>query len=71
MIFTLAKETGWPERALLWEIPFSRLLHYYHAALRSHDLWTVPAHSRLADPVDLRTAVAAFDLSEFDFTEEE
>lgn len=48
MIFTLAKETGWPERELLWEIPFARLLQYYHAALRSHDLWTVPPSSRKA-----------------------
>lgn len=63
MIFTLAKETGWPEERLLWGIPFARLLQYYHAALRSHDLWTVPAEARRApEPGECRVAFSLFDM---------
>lgn len=37
----LAKETGWPERFILWELPLSRALGYYHASLRAAGAWTV------------------------------
>lgn len=61
MIFNLAKETGWPEKTLLWETPFARLLHYYHAALRSHDLWTVKPGPSAAIQLDtLGKAFQAF-----------
>jgi hypothetical protein len=41
-VFTLARETGWPEHFIFWELPLSRLLQYQHCALRAHDVWTVP-----------------------------
>jgi hypothetical protein len=41
-VFTLARETGWSERFIFWELPLSRLLQYQHCALRAHDVWTVP-----------------------------
>lgn len=62
MIFTLAKETGWPERELLWGIPFARLLQYYHAALRSHDLWTVKPDPTAPDVGDLLEGGFCFDI---------
>lgn len=52
MVFTLAKETGWPEHFILWELPLARALAYQHAALRAHGVWTVkpvpPAETALA-----------------------
>lgn len=41
MVFTLARETGWSESYILWELPLHRALAYQHAALRSHGVWTV------------------------------
>lgn len=41
MVFTLARETGWSEHYILWELPLHRALAYQHAALRSHGVWTV------------------------------
>jgi hypothetical protein len=43
MVFTLARETGWPEHFILWELPLARALAYQHAALRAHGVWTVKA----------------------------
>lgn len=40
-MFALAKETGWPEYFILWELPLSRLLQYQHCSLRANDVWTV------------------------------
>jgi hypothetical protein len=52
MVFTLARETGWPESYILWQLPLHRALAYQHAALRSHGVWTVtpsaPAEHDLA-----------------------
>ena len=48
LIFSLAKETGWSEAELLWEIPCHRVNAYWHACLRSHDIWTVA----LSEPVE-------------------
>lgn len=39
----LAEKTGWTEDFLLWELPLSRALQYYHCALRASGAWTVPA----------------------------
>ena len=47
-VFTLARETGWPEHFIFWELPLSRLLQYQHCALRAHDVWTVPVAPRVA-----------------------
>ena len=41
-VFTLARETGWAESFIFWDLPLSRLLQYQHCALRVHDVWTVP-----------------------------
>jgi hypothetical protein len=41
MVYTLARETGWPEHYILWQLPLHRALAYQHAALRSHGVWTV------------------------------
>jgi len=41
-VFTLARETGWPEHFIFWELPLARLLQYQHCALRAYDVWTVP-----------------------------
>jgi hypothetical protein len=38
----LARETGWPEDYIIWQLPLSRLLQYQHCALRANDVWTVP-----------------------------
>ena len=52
IVFTLARETGWPESFLVWRLPLPRALQYYHCALRASLAWTVPpsepATNRLA-----------------------
>jgi hypothetical protein len=40
-VFTLARETGWPEAFVVWELPLPRALQYYHCALRSSLAWTI------------------------------
>lgn len=42
MVFALAQTTGWPEDCILWEIPLSRALQYWHAWLYGNGIWTVP-----------------------------
>jgi hypothetical protein len=41
MLFTLARETGWSEPFILWELPLSRALQYHHCTLRASLAWTV------------------------------
>jgi len=41
LLFTLARETGWSEHFILWELPLPRAMQYYHAALRASLAWTV------------------------------
>lgn len=52
MVYTLARETGWTEHFILWELPLHRALAYQHAALRAHGVWTIqpapPAETSLA-----------------------
>ena len=66
MIFTLAKEGGFSETELM-EMPVYRVNAYYHAALRSHDVWTVtpsaPAESQI-DNLLAFAAAAAVDIKE-------
>jgi hypothetical protein len=38
LIFSLAKETGWPERFIFEELPLARVWAYRHALLRSYDV---------------------------------
>lgn len=42
MVFALAQNTGWPEDYILWTVPLSRALQYWHAWLYSNGVWTVP-----------------------------
>lgn len=58
-MFTLARETGWSEAFLLWELPLPRSLQYYHCALRSALAWTVKPGPGPADQLRrLETLVA-------------
>lgn len=41
MLFILARETGWSEHFILWELPLSRALQYHHCVLRASLTWTV------------------------------
>ena len=41
LVFTLARETGWAEAFLLWQLPLACALQYYHCALRASLAWTV------------------------------
>jgi hypothetical protein len=42
MTFALAQNTAWTEAQILWEVPLSRALQYWHAYLYSNGVWTVP-----------------------------
>ncbi len=60
----LARDTGWPEHFIVWELPLSRALGYYHASLRSEGYWTVKRKAaRLTGPI--------VPVGFFDFEEEE
>lgn len=50
-MFTLARETGWPEAFILWELPLPRALQYYHCALRASLAWTVPPSEPVLDQI--------------------
>lgn len=41
-MLTLARETGWTEEHILWRVPLTRALQYYHGALFYHGAQTVP-----------------------------
>ena len=51
MNFSLMKEAGLSEEDLM-EMPVYRKQAYYHAALRSHDIWTVPITAGVKDQMD-------------------
>jgi hypothetical protein len=53
LTFTLAKETGWSEFFILWQLPMSRALQYYHAALWGNGSWTVPLKKSPISELDL------------------
>jgi len=40
LVLTLARETGWTEEHILWKVPLTRALQYYHGAL-----WYNGAHT--------------------------
>jgi len=62
LVFTIAKETGWPERQIL-RMPLARLLQYLHACWRSHDVWTVdPSPSKEAQLEELNALSSYFDI---------
>ena len=40
-MYGIARDTGWPEEFILWQLPLARGLQYYHCALQSANLWTL------------------------------
>ena len=63
LIFTLAKEGGFSESELM-EMPVYRVNAYYHAALRSHDCWTVKEQPPAEVQIDHLLAFASVDIEE-------
>ena len=57
-MFTLARETGWPEAFILWELPLPRALQYYHCALRASLAWTVTPSEPVLDQLKRLEALA-------------
>jgi hypothetical protein len=55
----LARETGWSEHYIIWELPLARLLQYQHCALRANDVWTVPPGPPTGETVDAFERMAA------------
>lgn len=63
MVFTLAKEGGFSEQAVM-EMPVYRVNAYYHSALRSHDVWTVKESAPADVQIGELLAFAAVDTGE-------
>jgi len=62
-VFTLARETGWPEAFVVWELPLPRALQYYHCALRSSLAWTIaPAEPALEQLHRLESLAASMNV---------
>ena len=57
----MAKEGGFTESELM-EMPVYRVNAYYHAALRSHDLWTVPVSAPVESQVEDLVALLSLDM---------
>jgi hypothetical protein len=64
LVFTLAKEGGFTERELMEELPVYRVNAYYHAALRSHDVWTVKEQPPVDVQIDDLLAFARVDMAD-------
>jgi hypothetical protein len=60
LVFTLAKEGGFSEKEVM-DMPIYRVNAYYHAALRSHDCWTVKQQPPPDVQIDELLAFASFD----------
>jgi len=56
----LAKNTGWPEAFILWQLPLSRALNYQHAILRAEGLWTVAPSTPTGNAEFTTTHLATF-----------
>jgi hypothetical protein len=41
VVYTIARDTGWSEEFILWQLPLPRALQYYHCALQAAGLWTL------------------------------
>ena len=63
-MFTLARETGWPEAFILWDLPLPRALQYYHCALRASLAWTVPPSEPVLDQLKRLEALAKLSIDE-------
>lgn len=55
----MAKETGWSEHYILWELPLARALAYQHCALRAAGVWTVPVKAAPKDELAELLTLAA------------
>ncbi len=42
MVFAISSNTGWAESFILWKLPLSRALQYWHAWLYANGIWTIP-----------------------------
>ena len=65
-MFGLAKETGWSEEYILWELPFVRALEYYHAELISAGKWTIKYKSESEKKADLDNLLSEISQTPFD-----
>jgi hypothetical protein len=63
-VFTLARETGWPEAFILWELPLPRALQYYHCALRASLAWTVTPSEPMIDELKRLEILAKLSVDE-------
>ncbi len=63
-MFTLARETGWPEAFILWELPLPRALQYYHCALRASLAWTVTPSEPMIDELKRLEILAKLSVDE-------
>ena len=63
-MFTLAKETGWSESYILWELPLHRALAYQHCALWQAGAWTVRPQPAPEEQLRLLECLSAVDDSE-------
>lgn len=62
LVFTLAggkAPSQSEEEWILWGLPLSRALHYYHCALRRSGAWTVPVEDAGAKLAEAERALAA------------
>lgn len=59
MVFALAHNTAWSEEQILWEVPLSRALQYWHAWLYSQGVWTVPKAPPADEMIDKLSAYIA------------
>lgn len=59
MVFAIARNTGWAEDFILWTLPLSRALQYWHAWLYSEGVWTVPKQAPAAS--EFQAVLAAID----------
>jgi len=58
LLASLAKEFGWSEEFILWHLPLSRALQYWHAIQWMRGAWTVaPGPSVSAQLNELIAAV--------------
>jgi len=49
MLFTLARETGWPRDEILWHMHLAEVVQYRHCALRAAGKWTIAITAPPAD----------------------
>jgi hypothetical protein len=62
MVFAVSSNTGWAESFIMWDLPLSRALQYWHAWLYSQGVWTVAKRPPAAAEYDaVQARIAALD----------